>query len=85
MRLCQEFLFLVLKAAPGYALAKCIIRAINKVAERINHDPRIKINDQSVVFPEELSNDAWPRRLYQRRIYLSRFQLRVKRHRVQGI
>ena len=39
------------KAAPGYALAKCIIRALNLIAHKVNKDPRVQ-GKIKIIFPE---------------------------------
>jgi starch phosphorylase len=40
------------KAAPGYFMAKLIIKFINAIAEVVNHDPAVRDRDRKSVFPD---------------------------------
>jgi len=48
------------KAAPGYFLAKLIIKLINSVAEKVNHDPAVSNRLKVVFFPDFNVQNAQP-------------------------
>lgn len=48
------------KAAPGYFMAKLIIKLINSVAERVNHDPVVSGRLKVVFFPDFNVQNAQP-------------------------
>lgn len=48
------------KAAPGYAMAKLIIKLINSIAEVVNHDPAVRDILKVVFFPDFNVKNAQP-------------------------